>query len=201
MRSAVLVLALLSGVAGADQPAADYHARVELVTKSGAPHAIVTTKLACSAPAKCPEWTLDLGAAEAVELIALVDLMGAPMRVRYVADQSSPQALPAAAKLPAAFVRTSQLDAADTRWERWAVIALEGGKPKLIWRGEIAMTTAKGGGFSTNDGVELVATEPGQPLALAFAQTSVPEPSSKPHPPGPAIRRKFVLKDGTYQHE
>ncbi len=201
MRSAVLALALLTGVAGAEPPAADFHASVELVTKDGAPHAIVTTKLACSAPEKCPEWTLDLGHAEAVELLALVDLRGEPTRVRYVANQSNAQALPASAKLPAAFVRTSQLDAADTRWERWAVIALEGGKPKLVWRGEIAMTTAKGGGFSTKDGVELVATEPGQPLALAFAQTSVAEPSSKPHPPGPAVRRKFVLKDGTYQHE
>jgi|SRR5580704_16160948 hypothetical protein len=200
MRSAVavLVLASLAGAANADQPAADYHARVELVTKSGAPHAIVTTKLACSAPAKCPEWTLDLGAAEAVELLALVDLLGAPTRVRGVADV---QALPVSAKLPAAFVRTSQLDAADTRWERWAVITLEAGKPKLIWRGEIAMTTAKGGGFATSDGVELVATAPGQPLALAFAQVSVPEPNSKPHPAGPSIRRKFVLKDGTYQRE
>jgi hypothetical protein len=200
MRSAslaVLAAMSLAGDAVADEPSPAYRARVELEDKDGAPHAIVTSKLACTAPAKCPEWTLDLGHADSVGLVALVDLLGAPTRVRDVPGQNQLTLdLPASAKLPAAFVRTSQLDAADTRWERWAIISIEGGKPKVIWRGEIAMTTAKGGGFATGDGVELVATDSGKPLALELVQTTVPA-----RPSAPAVHRRFVIKDGTYQHE
>ncbi|HEY1817727.1 MAG TPA: hypothetical protein VGG74_35545 [Kofleriaceae bacterium] len=194
----VLVGVWLTSDAVADN--AVYRASVELVDMGGAPHAIVTSKLGCSAPAKCPEWTLDLGHAESVGLIGLVDLLGEPTRVRDVPGQTKlTLELPASARLPAAFVRTSQLDAADTRWERWAIVSIEGGKPKVIWRGELAMTTAKGGGFTTHDGVDLVATEPGKPLALVFVQTTVPEPTNK-HPAA-AIHRRFVIKDGTYQHD
>jgi hypothetical protein len=204
MRSVLLVAVatvLLCGDAIADETAA-FRASVELADKGGAPHAIVTSKLACTAPAKCPEWTLDLGRADSVGLVALVDLLGEPTRVRDVPGQStSALELPASAKLPAAFVRISQLDAADTRWERWAVVSIEGGKPKVIWRGEIAMTPAKGGGFATPDGVELAAMEPGKPLALVFVQTTVPESTNKRQLAAPAVRRRFVIKDGTYQHE
>ena len=176
--------------------------RVELADKDGAPHAIVTSKLACTTAAKCLEWTLDLGRVDSVGLVAIVDLLGEPTRVRDVPGQStSALELPASAKLPAAFVRTIQVDAADTRWQRWAVISIESGKPKVIWRGEIAMTPAKGGGFATPDGVELVATEPGKPLALAFVQTTVAEPTNKRQLAAPAVRRRFVIKDGTYQRE
>jgi hypothetical protein len=197
MRSISIIAAIV--MLGSGARADGYHAKVELADKDGAPHAIVTTKLACVAPAKCPEWTLDLGRADAVGLVAAVDLLGEPTRAREVSGQE-PHALdlPASTKLPAVFVRTSQLDAADTRWERWAVISMEGGKPKLIWRGEISMTTAKGGGFVTRDGVELVATEPGKPLALAFVQNAVPDVTNKQHA---EIRRRFVIKDGTYQRE
>jgi hypothetical protein len=192
----VLVGISLAGNAVADD--AVYRASVELADKGGAPHAVVTSKLACSAPAKCPEWTLDLGHADSVGLVALVDLLGEPTRVRDVPGQNKLTLdLPASARLPAAFVRTSQLDAANTRWERWAIVSIEGGKPKVIWRGELAMTTAKGAGFATTDGVELVATEPGKPLALAFVQSTVPEPTTK-HAPS-AVHRRFVIKDGTYQ--
>jgi hypothetical protein len=208
MRSVLLVAVgtvLFCGDAVADEVAAvpaAFSASVALADKDGAPHAIVTSKRACTTPAKCLEWTLDLGRADSVGLVALVDLLGEPTRVRDVPGQNAlALELPASAKLPAAFVRTSQLDAADTRWERWAVISIEGGKPKVIWRGEIAMTPAKGGGFATRNGVELVATEPGKPLALAFVQTTVPEPTNKRQLSAPAVRRRFVIKDGTYQHE
>jgi hypothetical protein len=69
-----------------------------------------------------------------------------------------------------------------------------------MWRGEIAMTSATGGGYSTMDGIELAATEPGKPLALVFAQTSMQKPNDKRRQ-SPPVRRKFVVKDGTYQRE
>ncbi len=123
MRSVLLVAvgtALLCGDAVADEAAtvpAAFRASVELADKDGAPHAIVTSKLACTTPAKCLEWTLDLGRADSVGLVALVDLLGEPTRVRDVPGQNTlVLELPGSAKLPAAFVRTSQLDAADTRW-------------------------------------------------------------------------------------
>ena len=189
----------LASEAVADPPTGAYRAQVELADVGGAPHAIVTSKLACSTPAKCPEWTLDLGRAESVGLLALVDLFGAPARVRESpGDTTLALELPASAKLPAAFVRTGSIDAANTRWDRWAVVSIEAGKPKVIWRGEIAMTTANGGGFVTSNGVELVATEPGKPLALTFDQTTVP---SNNRASAPVVHRRFVLKDGTYQHE
>jgi hypothetical protein len=201
MRCVLLVgVVLFCGDAVADVAPAGV--RVELADKDGAPHAVVTSKLACTTAAKCLEWTLDLGRADSVGLVTVVDLLGEPTRVRDVAGEStSALELPASAKLPAAFVRTVQLDAADTRWERWAVISIEGGKPKVIWRGEIAMTPAKGGGFATPDGVELAATEPGKPLALAFVQTTVPAPTNKRQVSAPGVRRRFVIKDGTYQRE
>ncbi len=186
----------------AEAPQPDYRASVELADRSGSQHAIVTSKYACGVPAKCPEWSLDLGPADAAGLIAVVDLFGEPTRVRYAtADTASAATLPASAKLPAAFVRTNQTDAANTKWERWAIVSLEGGRAKLLWRGEIAMTSAKGAGFSTPDGVELVATEPGKPLALVYAQTSIPGPGEKPRRPPPPVRRRFVVKDGMYQRE
>ncbi len=181
------------------QPRSEVRASVELTGKSGEQHAIVTAKKECGAPAKCPAWTLDLGRAETVDLLAVVDLLGEPTRVRGTPGVAPTANVPASAKLPAAFVRTGQTDAANTKWERWAVVSLDGGRPKLIWRGEIAMISATGGGFSTADGVELVATEPGRPLALAFAQTSVQPPSDKPRRASPPIRRRFVMTDGTYQ--
>jgi hypothetical protein len=201
-RVLVLVLVFAAATAHAD---AEYRARVELSDKTGAHHATVTSKRTCSVPAKCPEWTLDLGPADSADLIRVVDLRGEPMRVRS-GDSSSdsnadPSSLPDSAKWPAAFVRTVATDAANTRWERWAIVSLEGGRTKLLWRGELAMTPAKGGGFATSDGIELVATEPGQPLALVFAQTAIAAPSEKAHRPAQPLKRRFVVKDGTYQRE
>ena len=205
MRSAPLALVIVVAWHAAradDARPPDSRASVELADKNGAQHAIVSSKLACGVPAKCPEWSFDLGPAEAASLIAVVDLLGEPTRVRDAAADHAPAAtLPASAKLPAVFVRTNQTDAANTKWERWAVVSLEGGRPKLIWRGEIAMTSANGSGFSTTDGVELVATEPGKPLALVFAQTSIPSPREKSRRPAPPVRRRFVVKDGTYQRD
>jgi hypothetical protein len=109
--------------------------------------------------------------------------------------------LPGDAKLPAAFVRTEATDAANTRWERWTLVSLEGGRPKVIWRGELAMTREKGGGFTTLDGVELVAGEVGKPLALELAQTSLPSPNEKARKPSAPLHRRFVMKDGKYQRE
>ncbi|HEY1549017.1 MAG TPA: hypothetical protein VGG28_14435 [Kofleriaceae bacterium] len=187
MRLALVLVLVLAREAAADD---SDHARVELVDKGGAPHAIITTKVACP---RCPEWTLDLGRADAVALVALVDLRGSPTRVRGSTPAMTLD-LAASATQPAAFVRISQTDAENTRWERWAVVELDG-KPAVIWRGEIAMTTAKGTGFATTDGVELVATDAGKPLALDFVQTPVPATKR------PGVHRHFVIKDGAYQHE
>jgi hypothetical protein len=195
----VIVVAIAGPARGDDHPAY-YRATVELADKQGAQHAIVTSKMSCSVPAKCPAWTLDLGPADAAELLTLVDLRGEPTHVRSSATQPT-LGLPASAKLPAALVRTTAADAANTRWERWTMISLEAGRPKAIWRAEIEMRPDKGGGFTTPDGIELVATEAGQPLALELAQTSTPAPNDKPHPPAKPIRRRFVMKDGTYQRQ
>jgi hypothetical protein len=179
-----------------------YRANVTLADKEGARHAIVTSKLTCSTPAKCPEWTLDLGPADAASVLVLVDLYGKPAHVRYASDAAAASlVLPGDAKLPAAFVRTQATDAENTRWERWTLLSLEGGRAKVIWRGELAMTREKGGGFTTLDGVELVAGEAGRPLALELAQTSVPGPSEKARKPSAPLHRRFVMKDGMYQRE
>jgi hypothetical protein len=201
MGSLLVALVVVSSTAAAwaDTPA--YRASVELADTSGAIHAIVTSKLACSTPAKCPAWTVDLGPADA-GLVAVVDLLGEPTHLHNadaLADRTG--SLPGTAKLPAAVVRTKATDAANNRWERWAIVSLVEGRARVIWRGELAMTPEKGGGFTTNDGVELVATEPGKPLALVFAQTVVPKPNEKAHPPGKPVARRFVLKDGAYQRE
>ena len=207
MRWFAIVLVVASGnVTRADEPhrpqPPDYRARVELVDKDGAQHAIVSSKYACGVPAKCPEWTLDLGRVESANLIAVVDLLGEPTRLRSAAADSSPTAtLPGSAKMPAAVVLTNQTDAANTQWERWAVVSLESGRATLIWRGEIAMTSPAGSGFATPDGVELVSTQPGKPLAIVFAQTSISGPTEKAHRPNRPVRRRFVMKDGTYQRE
>lgn len=204
MRSLLVAFVVVGSTAGAARgdDAAVYRASVELADTNGAVHAIVTAKLVCGKPAKCPAWTLDLGPADDTELVALVDLLGAPTHLRNadaLADRTG--TLPGSAKLPAAFIRTKATDAASTRWERWAIVSLVDGRAKLIWRGEIAMTPEKGGGFSTNDGVELVATEPNKPLAIVLVQTAVPKPNEKAHPPGKPVSRRFVFKDGAYQHE
>jgi hypothetical protein len=204
MRSGVSVpVAFVALVAFAEVVHADvYRASVALADKEGARHAIVTSKLTCSTPAKCPEWTVDLGPAEAASVLVLVDLFGKPVHVRYAADSAAPSLeLPGDTKLPAAFIRTQSTDAENTRWERWTLVSLEGGRAKVIWRGELAMTREKGGGFTTADGVELVAGEAGKPLALELAQTTVPGPNEKPHKPGAPLHRRFVMKDGTYQRE
>jgi hypothetical protein len=199
-----VALVALAEVVHADDarpPANVYRANVALADKEGARHAIVTSKLTCSTPAKCPEWTLDLGPADAASVLVLVDLFGKPAHVRYANDAAASLVLPGDAKLPAAFVRTEALDAANTRWERWTLLSLEDGRPKVIWRGELAMTREKGGGFMTLDGVELVAGEVGKPLALEFAQTSVPSPNEKARKPSAPLHRRFVMKDGTYQRD
>jgi len=199
---ALVVVASTAGAARGDDAAPVYRASVELADTNGAVHAIVTTKLVCGRPAKCPAWTLDLGPADDTELVALVDLLGQPTHLRNgdaLANRTG--TLPGSAKLPAAFVRTKATDAARNRWERWAIVSLVDGRPKLIWRGEIAMTPEKGGGFSTNDGVELVATELDKPLALVFVQTAIPKPNEKAHPPSKLVSRRFVFKDGAYQRE
>jgi hypothetical protein len=199
---ALVVVGSITNIARADDAAPVYRASVELADTNGAIHAIVTAKLECGKPAKCPAWTLDLGPADDTALVALVDLRGAPTHLRNadaLADRTG--TLPGSAKLPAAFVRTKATDAASNRWERWAIVSLVDGRAKLIWRGEIAMTAEKGGGFSTNDGVELVATEPDKPLALVFAQTAIPKPNEKAHLPGKPMPRRFVFKDGAYQRE
>src|SRR5215468_10901810 len=123
----------------AHPPANVYRANVALADKEGARHAIVTSKLTCSTPAKCPEWTLDLGPADAASVLVLVDLFGKPAHVRYAKNTAAASlVLPGDAKLPAAIVRTEALDAENTRWERWTLLSLEGGRPKVIWRGELA---------------------------------------------------------------
>jgi hypothetical protein len=193
VRSVLVALVLFgSDLARAD----DYRASVEL-TDTKPPHAVVTAKLTCATPAKCPAWTLDLGTADETGVIALVDLAGAPTHVR---GTDTPAAtLPGATRMPAAVVRTKVTDAANNRWERWAIVSLDSGRAKLVWRGELAMRSANGGGFTTDGGIELVATEPGKPLALAFAQLSIPKPGdkSKPRP----LMRRFVFKNGAYQRE
>jgi hypothetical protein len=202
MRLLLVALVVVGSAAQADDAAPVYRASVELADTNGAVHAIVTAKLVCGKPAKCPAWTLDLGPADDTELVALVDLLGPPTHLRNadaLADRTG--TLPGSAKLPAAFVRTKATDAAKNRWERWAIVSLVDGRAKLIWRGELAMTPEKGGGFSTNDGVELVATEPDKPLALVLVQTAVPKPNEKAHPAGKPVSRRFVFKDGAYQHE
>jgi hypothetical protein len=179
-----------------------YRASVELADTNGAVHAIVTAKLVCDTPAKCPAWTLDLGPADDAGLVAVVDLLGEARHLSNadaLADRTG--SLPGSAKLPAAFVRTKATDAASNRWERWTIVSLVEGRAKSIWRGELAMTPEKGGGFSTSDGIELVATQPGKPLALVFVQTTIPNPNEKAHPPSKPVTRRFVLKDGTYQRE
>ena len=199
---ALVVVGSIAGAARGDDAAPVYRASVELADTNGAIHAIVTAKLVCGRPAKCPAWTLDLGPADDTELVALVDLLGEPTHLRNAdALAGRTGTLPGSAKLPAAFVRTKATDAANSRWERWAIVSLVDGRAKLIWRGEIAMTPEKGGGFSTNDGVELVATEPNKPLALVLVQTAIPKPNEKAHPPGKQVSRRFVLKDGAYQRE
>ena len=70
-------------------PAIVYRANVALADKEGARHAIVTSKLTCSTPAKCPEWTLDLGPADAASVLVLVDLFGKPAHVRYAKDTAA----------------------------------------------------------------------------------------------------------------
>ena len=200
----LVAVAALAGVVHADEarPQAVYRASVALADKEGAQHAIVTSKLTCGTPAKCPEWTLDLGPADAASVLVLVDLFGKPAHVRYASDATAPSlVLPGDAKLPAAFVRTQATDAANTRWERWTLVSLEGGRAKVIWSGELTMTREKGGGFTTLDGVELVAGEVGKPLTLELAQTSVPSPNEKARKPSAPLHRRFVMKDGTYQRE
>jgi hypothetical protein len=192
---ALVITAAAVGAARADEPV--YRATVEVANKEGANHAMVTSKLSCATPAKCPEWTLDLGPADAAELITLVDLRGDPTRVRYPATKPA-VTLPGSAKVPVAFVRTTVADAVNTRWERWTIVSLEAGRAKAIWRGEITMSPDKGGGFSTADGIDLVATQAGQPLAIEFDQTQVPAPKDKPRKTKP-VHRRFVMKDGTYE--
>ncbi len=195
----LLALVVIGGVARA---APAVRASVELADTNGAIHAIVTTKLACDTPAKCPAWTLDLGPADDAGLVAVVDLLGEPTHLKSadaLADHTA--SLPGSAKLPAVVVRTKATDAASNRWERWTIVSLVDGRAKALWRGELAMMPEKGGGFSTTDGIELVATEPGKPLALVFAQTATPKPNEKAHPAAKPVSRRFVLKDGTYQRE
>jgi hypothetical protein len=193
-RAVVIVVALV-GAARGDDSAPSYRATVELADKQGLRHAVVTSKLSCSVPAKCPAWTLDLGTADAADVLTLVDLRGEPTRVR--ASTTPTLTLPGSAKLPAAVVRTTVTDAGNTRWERWTLVSLEAGRAKAIWRGEIAMRPDKGGGYTTPDGIELVATEAGQPLALELAQLALP--NDKARGPVKPVRRRFTMKDGTYQ--
>ena len=201
LRVALVVVASATGVARGDTAPA-YRASVELAETNGAIHAIVTAKLACSTPAKCPAWTLDLGPADDAGLVAVVDLYGEPAHLQDAdALAGGAGSLPGSAKLPAAVVRTKATDAAKNRWERWSIVSLVEGRAKLLWRGELAMTAEKGGGFSTDGGIELVATERGKPLALVFAQTAIPKPSEKAHPSGKPVARRFVFKDGTCQRE
>ena len=161
MRSTVLVLALavLARVAGADDPrppSADFHASVELVDKNGEPHAIVTSKLACSTPAKCPAWTLDSAAprpcscsrsstCSASRRGCALPPSTSRRRWRWRRRRSCrPRSCAPASSTPP----TRDGSAGPSSRS-------EGGKPKLVWRGEIGMTTAKGGGFATTDGVGL----------------------------------------------
>jgi len=200
MRSLLALVVVVSSTTARAEPA--YRASVELADTNGAVHAIVTAKLACDTPAKCPAWTLDLGPADEAGLVAVVDLLGDARHLSNadaLADRAG--SLPGSAKLPAAFVRTKATDAASNRWERWTIVSLVDGRAKPIWRGELTMTPEKGGGFSTNDGIDLVATQPGKPLALVFVQTAIAKPNEKAHAPGKPVARRFVLKDGTYQRE
>jgi hypothetical protein len=190
----LIVVVVATGARGDDS--SSYRATVEIADKQGLKHAVVTSKLSCSVPAKCPAWTLDLGAADAAEVLTLVDLGGEPTRVHTAAIQPTPT-LRGSAKLPAAFVRTIATDAANTRWERWTLVSLEAGRAKVIWRGEIEMRPDKGGGYTTPDGIALVATEPGQPLALELDQ--LPSANDKARRPAKPVRRRFIMKDGTYQ--
>jgi hypothetical protein len=185
-----LLVAATASVAAADVA---YTAKLDIVDKKGEKHAVLASKLTCTTPSKCPEWSLDLGRVEGAQLVGLVDLQGEPRKV-----QNLPATLPESAKLPVAFVRFDDTDGAGTHWERLAVVSLEGGRAKLAWRGELAMQSKNGGGFSTINQIELVATEQGKPLALEFAQTSVPAPGDKPFRPGPPLSRHFEWKDGQY---
>ena len=182
---AVVVVAAAPALAAA-QPA--YTAKVDIVEKDGAHRAVIASKLTCATPSKCPEWTLDLGRVDSASLVGLADLRGEPRAVKDL-----PATLPESAQLPAAFVRIADTDGAGTKWERLELVSLEGGRAKLIWRGELAMTATKGNGFLTVGDVALVAAKRAGPLAIELVQKSVPR--------GPQLKRRFVLKDGGYQRE
>ena len=188
---AISLLVLAWSAAADAQPA--YTAKVDVVDKKGEQHAVLASKLTCATPAKCPEWTLDLGRVDSATLVGVVDLYGAPHAVRDL-----PSSLPESAKLPAAFVIIGDVDGAGTKWTRLAAVSLEGGRAKLIWRGEIAMTkkgTAEG--FAVTGEVALVATEPGKPLAIEYTLRTILPPTTKRN--GPSVQARFVMHDGTYQ--
>ena len=193
------VLVIASAAVAAAQPA--YTAKVEIIDKKGEHHAIVTSKLTCATPAKCPEWTLDLGRVDRAELLGVIDLRGAPTTVLlHTTGADIITHLPESAKLPAAFVRIEDVDGAGTSWTRIAAVSLEGGRAKAIWRGEL-VRHKKGtmDGFIITGDMSLVATAPDQPLAIEYDLHTILPPTTKRN--GPTVHQRFVMKDGRYQRE
>jgi len=189
MRVALLLVATSSAVAAA-QPA--YTAKLDIVDKDGAHRAVIATKLTCATPAKCPEWSLDLGRVDKAELVGLADLRGDARALRDL-----PAAIPEAAKLPAAFVRVDDTDGAGTHWTRLVVVGIEG-RPKVLLRAELEMIKERGDSFRIREDVQLAPTATGDPLAIEYVVWIGRHNSKAPDRPR---KRRFVMTNGTYRSE
>ena len=194
--TAAVVFALLAPLSASAADANKTPVYAATLAKAGGKW-VVTPRLPCRSGG-CRGKRITLDGYDSVRLRGLIDMRGAPATLRHqlARDQTLPQTLPAAAKMPAAALLAGRRSKGERA--NFLVLVTLAKAPRILVAAQLSSRRKDGGGFSTINAVRFEREKPGQPLAVMMTQTSLPRRGARVFRPGPPLRFVWRYRNGKY---